>query len=112
MENNKQSKVIFADLLSNEVKYLCRRSDGSLYTCIVSEGNGNFCEKYIKNVTVTEARIFVATTFNRSKSVLSEFRFEEHANRSLGGIKCHIVNIQNGDILYILRNAIVLLKNI
>lgn len=70
MESNKQSEVIFADLLSNEVKYLCRRSNGSLYTCIVSEENGNFCEKYIKDVTVTEARIFIATTLNRAMSAI------------------------------------------
>lgn len=70
MENNKQSKVIFADLLSNEVKYLCRRSNGSLYTCIVSEENGNFCEKYIKDVTATEARIFVAATLNKAMSLI------------------------------------------
>lgn len=65
-----EGKVIFADLLSNEVKYLCRRSDGSLYTGTVGKENGNFCEKYVKDVTVTEARIFIANTLNRAMSVI------------------------------------------
>lgn len=45
MKNNKQNYIIFADVLSDEVRYLCRRADGSLYTCtVVADANG-FYEK-------------------------------------------------------------------
>lgn len=66
MENNEQDYVIFADLLSDEVRYLCRRSDGNFYTCVVAEEKDGFCEKDAKNVSETEARIFVVTAFNRA----------------------------------------------
>lgn len=70
MKNDEQSCVIFADLLSSEVRYLCRRPDESLYTCVVAEENGVFCEKNAKDVSITEAREFVAAAFNRAMSTI------------------------------------------
>lgn len=70
MEKNNQSYVIFADLLSNDVKYLCRRADGRFYTCIVAEENGEFCEHDVHDVSVTEAREFVAAAFNRAMNTI------------------------------------------
>ena len=45
MKNNKQNYIIFVDVLSDEVRYLCRRADGSLYTCIVATDANGFYEK-------------------------------------------------------------------
>lgn len=70
MENNEQSCVIYADLLLDEVRYLCKRPDGSLYTCVVSEENGSFSEKNRKEISVTVAREFVAASFNRAMNAI------------------------------------------
>lgn len=70
MERNNQSYVVFADTLSNEVKYLCRRADGRFYTCIVAEENGGFCEHDVKDVSVVEAREFAAAAFNRAMNTI------------------------------------------
>lgn len=48
MNNNNQDTVIFADLLSDEVVYLCRRLDKSLYICTVAEDEHGFYEKNAK----------------------------------------------------------------
>lgn len=68
MNNNNQDTVIFADLLSDEVVYLCRRLDKSLYICTVAEDEHGFYEKNAKNVSITEARIFAAAVFNQAMS--------------------------------------------
>lgn len=62
MENNKQNYIIFADVLSDEVRYLCRRADGSLYTCTVAAD--------ATDVSEIEARIFISTAFNRAMSII------------------------------------------
>ena len=67
MKNNKQNYIIFADVLSDEVRYLCRRADGSLYTCTVANG---FYEKDATDVSEIEARIFISTAFNRAMSII------------------------------------------
>lgn len=68
MNNNNQDTVIFADLLSDEVVYLCRRLDKSLYICTVAEDEHGFYEKNAKNVSITEARIFAAAVFSQAMS--------------------------------------------
>ena len=69
MKNNKQNYIIFADVLSDEVRYLCRRADGSLYTCTVADANV-FYEKDTTDVSEIEARIFISTAFNRAMSII------------------------------------------
>ena len=70
MKNNKQNYIIFADVLSDEVRYLCRRADGSLYTCTVAADANGFYEKYATDVSEIEARIFISTAFNRVMSII------------------------------------------
>lgn len=70
MKKNNQSYVIFADLLLNDVKYLCRRADGRFYTCIVAEENGGFCEYDVQDVSAADARKFVAAAFNRAMNTI------------------------------------------
>ena len=70
MKNNKQNYIIFADVLSDEVRYLCRRADGSLYTCTVAADANGFYEKDATDVSEIEARIFISTAFNRAMSII------------------------------------------
>lgn len=70
MKNNKQSYIIFVDVLSDEVRYLCRRADGSLYTCIVATDANGFYEKDATDVSEIEARIFISTAFNRAMNII------------------------------------------
>ena len=51
MKNNKQNYIIFADVLSDEVRYLCRRADGSLYTCTVAADANGFYEKDASDIS-------------------------------------------------------------
>lgn len=62
--------IIFADVLADEVRYLCRRADGSLYTCIVATDSNGFYEKDITDISEIEARIFMSDAFNRAMNAI------------------------------------------
>lgn len=77
MTENNRLTVIFADVLQGVPEYLCMNESGELYLCTVGKIGGGFAEQNVKNVSCTEAQIFVANACNKARRIISESRITE-----------------------------------
>lgn len=62
--------VIFADIQTEEPRFLCLRDDGVLYICAVGKNGNQFLEKEVEIVTEQEAMIFVANASTKAKNMI------------------------------------------
>lgn len=67
-----KSAVIFADVQQDVPVYLCMNEGDSLYLCTVGKQDGNYVEQDIKPVSCVEAQIFVASSCNKARKIISE----------------------------------------
>lgn len=65
MTKNSETVLIFADVQQDMPQYLCMDERG-LYVCTVRQQAGVFVEQDIQRVGTVEARIFMASAFNRA----------------------------------------------
>ncbi len=69
---NSGASVIYADLLLEEVQYLCMRENGSLYICTLEQQDGDFIERNVRECSIIEARMFMANSFNKTMSIITK----------------------------------------
>lgn len=62
--------VIFADIQTEEPRFLCLRNDGELYICAVGKNGDQFLEKDVEIVTEQEAMIFVANASTIARNMI------------------------------------------
>lgn len=69
---NSDTGVIYADLLLEEVQYLCMKENGNLYICTLGQQDGDFIEQNVRECSITEARMFMANSFNKAMAIIAK----------------------------------------
>lgn len=69
---NSDAGVIYADLLLEEVQYLCMTKNGNLYICTLRQQDGDFIEQNVRECNITEARMFMANSFNKAMDIIEK----------------------------------------
>lgn len=62
--------VIFADIQTEEPRFLCHRDNGELYICAVGKNGDQFFEKDVETVTEQEAMIFIANASTIARNMI------------------------------------------
>ena len=69
---NSNAGVIYADLMQEEVQYLCMKENGNLYICTLGQQDGDFIEQNVRECSITEARMFMANSFNKAMAIIAK----------------------------------------
>ena len=69
---NSDTGVIYADLLLEEVQYLCMKENANLYICTLGQQDGDFIEQNVRECSITEARMFMANSFNKAMAIIAK----------------------------------------
>lgn len=69
---NSDAGVIYADLLLEEIQYLCMKENGNLYICTLGQQDGDFIEQNVRECSIIEARMFMANSFNKAMDVIEK----------------------------------------
>lgn len=71
MKGRNEPTLIFADVQQDTPQYLCMDGYG-LYVCTVAQQGGEFVEQDIQRIGTVEARIFIASAFNRAMTSVDQ----------------------------------------
>ena len=69
---NSDAGVIYADLLLEEIQYLCMKKNGNLYICTLRQQDEDFSEQNVRECSSTEARMFMANSFNKAMAIIAK----------------------------------------